>query len=124
MAARLLSKTFFVVLLSVFIAQHVFADDSSQEVGREVYLSYGCAVCHGKNGDGKGMSSQKFNPPPADLRDPKAYRFGNSKGNIRMTIINGIKEENSIMPAFKDMDEKDLKALIDFLISLQSKEKQ
>ncbi len=123
MAARLLNKAILIVLLSVVAINQAFAEDSSQEVGKEVYLSYGCAVCHGKNGDGKGMSSQKFDPPPTDLRNPKDYRFGSDKGSIRMTIINGIKEENSIMPAFKDMDEKDLKVLVNFLISLQGKEK-
>ncbi len=92
--------------------------------GKALYLSYGCAVCHGKNGDGQGLSSKSFYPPPIDLHEPKAYRHGNTKVDIRNTIKFGVREENSGMPAFDHLTEQELAQLTDFLISLQMKEKE
>lgn len=91
--------------------------------GKELYLSYGCALCHGRNGDGKGINSQKFDPPPTDFHDPKAYLHGSDKDSIRRSIQYGIKEDNSIMPAFEDIPPEELDQIIAFLQSLQKKDK-
>lgn len=90
--------------------------------GQELYLSYGCAVCHGKNGDGNGLSGKIYYPPPIDFHDPKAYRHGNTKDDIRNTIRFGVQEANSGMPAFDHITEQELDQLTDFLMSLQKKE--
>ena len=89
--------------------------------GKELYLSYGCALCHGRNGDGNGINAQKFNPPPTNFHKPKAYLHGQDSNSIRRSIQYGIKEDNSIMPAFEDIPPDELDRIIDYLQSLQKK---
>lgn len=90
--------------------------------GKELYLSYGCALCHGRNGDGDGINSQKFNPPPTDFHNSKAYLHGQDKGSIRRSIRYGIREDSSIMPAFEDIPPEELDQIIRYLQSLQKKD--
>ena len=87
--------------------------------GKELYMSYGCAVCHGKDGDGKGISSGKFYPPPTNFHDPKKYQQGTDIESMRNAIKNGIKDENSMMPAFDHFSKQELDQLTAFLQSLQ-----
>jgi mono/diheme cytochrome c family protein len=89
--------------------------------GKELYLSYGCALCHGRNGGGDGINSQKFDPPPTDFHDPQAYLHGPDQDSIRHSIQYGIKESDSIMPAFKDIPPEELDQIISYLRSLQKK---
>lgn len=96
------------------------ADDPEND-GKEPYLFYGCALCHGKEGDGHGINAQKYNPPPTDFRSPKAYLHGADKDSIRRSIQNGIKEDNSIMPAFEDIPSDEMNAIVEYLQSLQDK---
>ena len=102
--------------------QAVAEEPPVEERGREIYLSYGCAVCHGKNGEGNGINAKNFNPAPTNFHDLKDYRQGTDKDSIHRSIKYGIKEESNIMPAFKDIDEKDIEKLVNFLVSLQKKE--
>ena len=97
------------------------ADTASENKGKELYLSYGCALCHGWDGRGDGINSQKFDPPPTDFRDPKAYHHGQDKDSIRRAIQYGVKEENSIMPAFGDIPPQEIDQIIAYLQSLQKK---
>jgi mono/diheme cytochrome c family protein len=98
----------------------VHADTSTvKDKGKEFYQSYGCALCHGWNGRGDGINSQKFDPPPTNFHDPKAYLHGNDKDSIRRSIQYGIKEDNSIMPAFEDMPPQEVDQIISYLQSLQ-----
>jgi len=92
-----------------------------QDKGKGLYLSYGCALCHGPNGQGNGINSQKFKPPPTNFHDLKAYLHGQDRDSIRRSIQNGIKEDNSIMPAFQDISTEELDQIIDYLVSLQEK---
>ena len=89
--------------------------------GKELYLSYGCALCHGRNGAGDGINSQKFAPPPTNFHNPKAYLHGLDRDSIRRSIQYGIKEDNSIMPAFEDIPPEELDQIINYLQSLQKK---
>ena len=92
-----------------------------EDQGKELYLSYGCALCHGKNGGGDGISSQKFDPPPTNFHNPKAYLHGSDRDSIRRSIQYGIKEDNSIMPSFEDIPPEEIDQIIDYLKSLQKK---
>jgi mono/diheme cytochrome c family protein len=92
--------------------------------GKDLYLSYGCALCHGRNGDGNGISSQKFDPPPTNFHNPQAYLHGQDKNSMRRSIQYGIKEESSIMPAFEDIPPEELDQIISFLESLQKKDRR
>src|SRR5271170_963064 len=85
------------------------ADTSTlEDKGKQLYLSYGCALCHGWTGQGDGINSQKFDPPPTDFHNPKAYLHGNDKDSISHSIKNGIKDQNSVMPTFDHIPPEEL----------------
>ena len=92
-----------------------------EEKGKELYLSYGCALCHGRDGSGDGINAQKFDPPPTNFHNPPAYLHGQDKDSIRRSIRYGIKEDSSIMPAFEDIPPEELDQIINYLQSLQKK---
>ncbi len=94
-------------------------DEAQISQGREVYLAYGCAVCHGANADGQGISAIRSTYPPTNFKDPKAYRHGTDQISIQHAIKFGIQEENSIMPAFKHITDEELEMLSQYLVSLQ-----
>jgi mono/diheme cytochrome c family protein len=93
---------------------------SVADKGKQLYLSYGCALCHGRNGEGDGISSQRFSPPPTNFHNPKAYLHGHDRDSIRRSIQYGIKEDNSIMPAFEDIPPEEINQIISYLQSLQN----
>lgn len=91
--------------------------------GRELYLAYGCAVCHGDSGDGKGVIIIQSTIPPTDLTDPKAYRHGTDAVSIRHAVQFGVKEGDSVMPAFKHLSDEELEQISQYLLSLQKQRK-
>jgi len=91
-----------------------------EDKGKELYLSYGCALCHGRNGSGDGINAQKFNPPPTNFHNSSAYLHGADGDSIRRSVQFGIKEDNSIMPAFEDIPPEELDQIISYLKSLQT----
>jgi mono/diheme cytochrome c family protein len=93
--------------------------DTAADKGKELYLSYGCALCHGREGDGHGINGQKFEPPPTNFREPGGYKHGRDSSSLRRSIQYGIKEDKSVMPAFDDIPPKELDQIIAFLQSLQ-----
>jgi hypothetical protein len=94
-----------------------------EDKGKELYLSYGCALCNGRSGAGDGINAQKFDPPPTNFHNPKAYLHGLDRDSIRRSIQYGIKEDNSIMPAFEDIPPEEIDQIIAYLQSLQGKDK-
>lgn len=98
----------------------VEADEAIAQ-GKELYISHGCAVCHGPNGDGRGLVSVQSQIPPTNFTDLKTYRFGTDKIGIKHSIQFGIKEEGGVMPAFDHIPEEELEKISEYLISLQKK---
>jgi mono/diheme cytochrome c family protein len=117
-----MSKIIFVLFCFFWGCASAGADTADK--GKQLYLSYGCALCHGRNGDGDGINSQKFDPPPTNFHNPKAYLHGQDRDSIRRSIQYGIKEDNSIMPAFEDIPPEEAGQIISYLQSLQKKDKQ
>jgi len=119
--ASLLAMTrIFLIFFLFWGCGNVWADTTSAvDKGKALYLSYGCALCHGWNGGGDGINSQKFNPPPTNFHNPKAYLHGIDQDSIRRSIQYGIKEDNSIMPAFEDIPPDEIAQIICYLQSLQ-----
>lgn len=99
-----------------------WADDRSDSVGRNLYMSYGCAVCHGPSGDGQGLRKVKRELPPTNFTDRKSYRFGHDQNSIKHSIQFGIKEQGSVMPAFNHISKEELEEMSLYLISLQKEE--
>lgn len=91
----------------------------AEERGRLLYLTNGCAVCHGKEGRGDGLNAARFYPPPTNFHDPKSYRQGTSRGAMMRTIQNGVPREGSGMAGFNHLSSTDLRDLAIFLESLQ-----
>lgn len=87
------------------------------ERGRDVYLSYGCAVCHGPEGDGRGISSNNISRP-TDFRKKQSYRYGQARMMMRSVIKSGTRP-NGGMPAFGHIPSDELDDLCEFLASLQ-----
>ena len=87
--------------------------------GKELYLSYGCALCHGWKGAGDGINAQRFRPPPTNFHILQAYMHGSDRDSIRRSVQYGIKEDNSTMPAFEDIPSEEVDQIINYLQSLQ-----
>ena len=117
-------KCFFVLCVLLGACGHAWADTSSTvDKGKQLYLSYGCALCHGWQGHGDGINSQKFLPPPTNFHKPQAYLHGHDNDSIRRSVQYGIKEDTSIMPAFEYIPPEEMDAIIAYLRSLQGDDK-
>ena len=113
-------KRFLIIIGLLWGCGSVFADTTPIKAkGHELYLSYGCALCHGWEGRGDGINAQKFDPPPANFHDLKTFHHGTDADSIRRSIQYGIKEDNSIMPAFEDIPPEELNQITTFLESLK-----
>ena len=86
--------------------------------GRDIFLR-NCVGCHGS--DGKAQIDVVANA--TDLTDPKAFRDGNTDGEIFRSIRDGA---GASMPSFKsEIDkEEDLWRLVNFIHSLWPTEAQ
>lgn len=91
--------------------------------GRELFLSHGCAVCHGQEGRGDGPVAPTLEPPPRDLHDPAAYRVGNTVPIIASTLEKGIFVfRGSGMPGYPHIPPEERWELARFVVSLQEGE--
>ncbi len=120
---------FFVILSCIsFGCESRPKDENSKQQqilqGRELYISNGCAVCHGASGDGKGAVARSSRITPTNFHDPKTYRHGTDRVSIQTVIENGVKDETSIMPSFQHLNRVELEALSQYLLSLQKQEQQ
>jgi mono/diheme cytochrome c family protein len=93
------------------------ADEATQ--GKELFLSYGCAVCHGEEGRGDGITSTATPVKPRDFHDRSAYKLGNTAEAISRTIQEGI--TTSGMPAYGHIPEDERLLIAKYVVSLQGK---
>jgi len=85
--------------------------------GRELYLAYGCAACHGANADGRGPASGLAHVKPRDLTNLAAYRSGSTVEAIANTIAFGVAEGRTGMPGYPDIPERERRAIAEYLRS-------
>jgi mono/diheme cytochrome c family protein len=98
--------------------------------GSKLYRRH-CLHCHGVSGDGHGPTAPWINPPPRDYRqggveDPKGqFKFASvvgskkakpSRDDLLRTLTDGI--EGTAMPSFKTQPQKELEALVSYVIHL------
>lgn len=88
--------------------------------GAELYRENGCAACHGAEGRGDGMSARGTNLHPRDLVDPVSYRNGAGVEEIAQTIATGFQS----MPAFAHIPPDERRAIAEFIVARQKKEKR
>lgn len=89
--------------------------------GRELYLAYGCAACHGVNADGRGPAAGLAHVKPRDLTNLAAYRSGSSVAAISSTIAFGVAEGRTGMPGYPDIPKREREAIAEYLRSLAAK---
>ena len=81
-----------------------------------------CVGCHGLAGGGNGPASQVQNPYPRDFRKgvfkwKSTERFSRpTRDDLKRVLHQGI--PGTSMPSFKAIDDKDIEALIDYVIYL------
>lgn len=81
----------------------------------EKIFARNCASCHGDGGNGKGPAAVSLLPQPSDLT---ASRI--SVAALSSIIMNGI--PGTSMPAWRDMPQRDVEALVAYLSSLPKAE--
>jgi protein SCO1 len=87
--------------------------------GRELYLAYGCAACHGASGDGNGPAASLAAFRPRDLRALESYGGAKTKEGIAATIAFGIADGRTGMPAYPDIPKRERLAIADYILSLE-----
>lgn len=109
----------FLVLVMVACAE---GEPSAADVheGQELFLSYGCAACHGRAGDGAGPSSLLATNKPRDFRDGQAFKQGRSISDISATIEQGVAKGATGMPGSPTIPERERKKIAAWVISLSS----
>ena len=89
--------------------------------GRKLYTRYGCAVCHGKTGRGKGQIARTLNPRPRDFHKPGDYKYGRSIEAISRTIEKGVTNNRGTgMPGYPHLPKAERKAIATYIVSLQA----
>ncbi|KAA3604939.1 MAG: hypothetical protein DWQ01_20255 [Planctomycetota bacterium] len=105
------------------IGQEIAVTDESIARGQTVYMEKGCHECHGNTGRGEGSSAGSLRDDwgyPIDPRDFSTgkFRAGSSGRDIYMRIKGGV--SGTPMPAYEDMPNEDLWALVHFVQSLKT----
>jgi copper(I)-binding protein len=91
---------------------------SEVKPGRELYLAYGCAACHGERGDGRGPGAPLATTKPRDLTNLRSYRGPTSVDGIAATIAAGVAAGRTGMPAYPDIPKRERRAIAEYLRSV------
>lgn len=85
--------------------------------GHQLYMTNGCAVCHGDQGRGDGRIANTLRPPPRDFRDLAHYKKGASVEQIAETIARGI--GGTSMPGYAHLSSQDRLTIARHIVFLQ-----
>ncbi len=80
-----------------------------------------CKICHGVNGNGLGVMAQGLNPPPRNFRCKETMQEV-SDGQLFWIIRNG--SQGTGMPAYKDLDDREIWALVHYLRKFSQSRKE
>ena len=95
------------------------AVDGAIAQGHALYRVNGCAVCHGPDGRGDGVSAARLHPAPRDFKDLTSYVQGTSAADIAATLGAGFRTGTPPMPTYSHLSRSDRLALGAFIVSLQ-----
>ena len=95
------------------IPQGLLESSQARDRGRDLYLRH-CALCHGVDGDGKGVR-QNLSSRPRSFLDP-AWRERSSPRSVYHVIQEGL--ARTAMPAWKNLDEEQTWDLVAYLLSV------
>ena len=85
--------------------------------GHQLYMTNGCAVCHGDLGHGDGRIANTLKPPPRDFRNLTNYKRGASAEQIAETIAQGI--GGTSMPGYPHLTSQDRLRIAQHIVFLQ-----
>ncbi len=105
-------------LIAITLIAAACGPGAEEKSGRELYLAYGCAACHGANADGLGPGAGLSQVKPRDLTNLKGYRGSNSIEGIASTIAFGVAEGRTGMPAYPDIPHRERVAIAEYLREL------
>lgn len=86
--------------------------------GRELYLAYGCAACHGPNADGRGPAAGLSQTKPRDLTNLAAYRGPTTVEGIASVIAFGVENGRTGMPGYPEIPRRERIAIAEHIRSL------
>lgn len=86
--------------------------------GRELYLAYGCAACHGPDADGRGPAAALAHTAPRDLTDLAKYRGPSSVQGIASIIAFGVDGGRTGMPGYPEIPRHERVAIAEYIHSL------
>jgi len=104
------------LLLLVFAA---CGPGAEVKTGRELYLDYGCAACHGVDADGNGPSAGLSAFKPRDLRDHASFAGPKTADGIATVIAFGVADGRTGMPGYPDIPKRERMAIADYILSLE-----
>lgn len=87
--------------------------------GRELYLDYGCAACHGVHADGNGPSRGLSTFKPRDLRDVNQFAGPKTAEGIASVIAFGVADGRTGMPGYPDIPKRERLAIAEYILSLE-----
>jgi protein SCO1/2 len=87
--------------------------------GRDLYLAYGCAACHGASGAGDGPSAALSHIKPRDLTNRAAFSGAATEEGIAATIAFGIAGGRTGMPAYPDIPRHERDAIARYILGLR-----
>ncbi len=93
----------------------------SAERGRELYMAYGCAACHGADADGSGPAARLSKIPPRDLTDLPSYVGGTTIDEIALSIEYGMKATG--MPAYAELPPDERRSIANWILSVAKETK-
>jgi len=85
--------------------------------GGALFQKY-CTLCHGVNGDGRGLQREGLTPPPRDFTDA-AWRLKTSPRHVFFAIREGV--ATTAMPSWKSLTDDDSWDLTAYVLSLSRK---
>ncbi len=92
--------------------------DADLERGRDLYMAYGCAACHGRIGDGEGPASAGAAIKPRKLANASAFRQGHSIEAIATSIATGVQGGMTGMPPYPSIPENERRLIAAWIASL------
>ncbi|MFN7963836.1 MAG: cytochrome c [Thermoanaerobaculia bacterium] len=115
-------RTALLLAAACWVAQGCNSSASPQEIasGQRLYLTNGCAACHGPSGRGDGPVAATLAMPPRNFLDPASFRFGYTQESIAWVIATGTATAGGAMPAYPFLSQKDRRLVAAYILSLGS----
>lgn len=91
----------------------VLTSREAQQAGGVIFSNH-CAICHGVNGDGRGMRREGLDPSPANLTLPP-WSEEASASRTYLAIRNGVR--GTAMASWPELTDRHIWDLVAYIIS-------